>query len=198
MFLFRINQFLIRIWHSVYTAWIRILIKNVGKHSVIQYPCKLQGGGFESIIIGENSYIQSHCILGCWTEYSTYEGLQTFSPQIVIGNHCNIGEYTQITAINKITIGDGVLTGRYVYIGDNSHGSLSLAEANIIPIQRPLQSKGEVVIGKNVWIGDKVTILSGVHIGDGAIVAANAVVTNDVPSNSVVAGVPAKVIKLIE
>ena len=55
-----------------------------------------------------------------------------------------------------------------------------------------------VKIGNKVWIGAHATILPGVTIGDGAVVAAGAVVTKDVPSNVVVAGVPAKVIKEIE
>ena len=63
------------------------------------------------------------------------------------------------------------------------------------PLKRPLVSKGGVVIGDNVWICDNVCILSGVTIGNGAVVAANAVVTHDVPPYTMVAGVPAKVIK---
>ena len=97
-----------------------------------------------------------------------------------------------------ITIGDGLLTGRYVYIGDNSHGGLTAEESLLPPAQRKLISKGEIVIGNNVWIGDKATILAGVHIGDNVIVAANAVVTKDVQSNNVVAGVPAVVIKTLK
>ncbi len=54
-----------------------------------------------------------------------------------------------------------------------------------------------VTIGKNVWIGDHATILPGVTIGDGAVVAAGAVVTKDVPPRTVVAGVPAKIIRTI-
>ena len=63
------------------------------------------------------------------------------------------------------------------------------------PLERPITSKGPVVIGNNVWIGDKATILPGVTIGDGAVIAANAVVTKDVPAYSVVGGNPARVIK---
>ncbi|MDR2406844.1 MAG: sugar O-acetyltransferase, partial [Bacteroidales bacterium] len=57
---------------------------------------------------------------------------------------------------------------------------------------------GSVVIEDNVWIGDKVTILPGVHIGYGSIIGANAVVTKDVPANCVVGGNPAKIIKVIK
>jgi acetyltransferase-like isoleucine patch superfamily enzyme len=121
-----------------------------------------------------------------------------FNPQIIIGDNCSIGEYCHITAINKIVIGNGVLTGRWVTITDNSHGSLLLDESDIQPLKRKLQSKGPVVIEDNVWIGDKVTILPDVHIGYGSIIGANAVVTKDVPANCVVGGNPAKIIKNIK
>lgn len=178
----------------LYTMWIRNFIGYVGKRTIIAKPCSLQGYGLHNISIGDFTIIQSHCILGCWDEY----GNQRFKPSIIIGNCCCIGEYSHITACNKVTIGNGLLTGRFVYIGDNSHGGLSVEEASVPPKDRELSSKGEVVIGNNVWIGDKVTILGGVHIGDNVIIAANAVVTKGIPDNCVVAGVPAKVIKKIE
>lgn len=65
----------------------------------------------------------------------------------------------------------------------------------IPPTQRPVYSKGPVIIGNNVWIGDKATILPNVSIGNGAIIAANSVVTKDVPEYCIVAGNPAKIIK---
>lgn len=176
----------------LYTMWIRNFIGEVGQKTRLCSPIKLEGGGGRRIHIGDNTSISSHSILGCWVRYGQS---QMFEPEIVIGNNCSIGEYTQITACNRIIIGDGLLTGRYVYIGDNSHGGLSWEEASIRPDCRRLISKGEVIIGNNVWIGDKVTILGGVTIGDNVIVAANAVVTKSVPSNCIVAGVPAKVVK---
>ena len=176
----------------LYTMWIRNFIGHMGKYSSITYPCSLQGGGQKQIIIGHHTGIQSHSILGCWIKYGNF---QTFDPQIVIGNYCSIGEYNHITACNKVAIGDGLLTGRYVYIGDNAHGGLSWEEANVPPVKRHLTSKGEVIIGRNVWIGDKVTILAGVHIGDNVVIGANSVVTHDIPSNTMVAGIPAKLIK---
>lgn len=175
----------------IYTMWIRNFIGEVGKDVSFQKPLRLQGGGSRRIRIGDCTSIQSHSILGCWQEY----GNQHFEPSISIGNHCCIGEYNHITACNRIIIGDGLLTGRFVYIGDNAHGELNFEEAKVPPVKRHLTSKGEVVIGNNVWIGDKVTILAGVHIGDNVIVAANAVVTKDIPCNCVVAGVPARIIK---
>ena len=177
--------------NSLYSLWIKNFIGDCGETSQIVYPCRLWGGGNKQIYIGNNTTIYSDCILGCWIKYAGRE----YHPQIVIGDNCNVGEHTHISSINKITIGNGLLTGRYVYIGDNSHGDLSLDGCSITPINRELKSKGEIVIGDNVWIGDKVTILSGVHIGNNVIVAANSVLTKNFPSNCVVAGVPAKIIK---
>ena len=177
----------------LYTLWIRNFIKKIGEHSTIYYPCSLQGRG-NKIIIGNCTTLESHTILGCWEKY----GEQDFTPEIVIGDNCWIGEYTHITACNKITIGDGLLTGRYVYIGDNAHGGLSWDEANVPPIKRKLVSKGGVEIGNNVWIADRVSILGGVSIGDNVIIGAGSIVTHDIPSNSIVAGAPAKIIKQLK
>lgn len=181
--------------NTLYSMWIRNFIGNIGDHSIICKSCSLQGGGQKNITIGDYTTIQSNSILGCWIKY----GNQEFpNASITIGNNCYIGEYNQITACNKITIGDGLLTGHYVLISDNNHGGLSEDESLIVPHHRELKSKGEVVIGNNVWIGDKVSVLGGVHIGNNVIVAANAVVTKDVPDNCVVAGVPARIVKQIK
>ncbi len=187
----------------LYTLWIRNQFGSFGEGSAIGYPCSLQGGGQNRIRIGSNTSIACHGILGCWERYRTMDAdgskkLQRFEPEIEIGDYCSIGEYTHISAVNKITIGDGLLTGRYVYIGDNAHGGMSWEEAEIRPVRRNISSKGEIKIGSKVWIGDKVTVLAGVHIGDNVIVAANAVVTKDVPANCVVAGVPAIIVKRLQ
>ena len=100
-----------------------------------------------------------------------------------------------MTAINRIVIGNGVLTGKKVLITDNSHGEITREMMDVDPLKRQVVSKGEVIIGDNVWIGEKATIVANVKIGNGAIVAANSVVTKDVPPYCVVAGCPAKIVK---
>ena len=200
---YKLSLCLMSLKNILYTAWIKSFLGQLGNSSMIHYPCSLQGGGNKCIYIGNHTCINRYSILGCWNCYLSYDingkpQTQHLNPMIIIGNHCNIGEYTHIAACNKVTIGDGLLTGRYVYIGDNAHGGLSWNEADIPPIMRELKSKGEVKIGNNVWIGDKVTILGGVTIGDNVIIAANSVVTKDVPSNSVVAGLPAKIVKALQ
>ena len=194
LYTYKLGQRLSGYRNVLYTAWLRHYIGRIGDNSMIAYPCSMQGGGSRRISIGDHTCIKSHCILGCWEEYND----QAFSPSIVIGNNCCIGEYNHITACNKITVGDGLLSGRFVYIGDNTHGGFSWKEADIPPAMRTLQSKGEVIIGKNVWLGDKVTILGGVTIGDNVIIGANSVVTRDIPSNCIAAGGPAKIIKQLD
>lgn len=149
--------------------------------------------GRQCISIGENSYIDEHSVISAWTDY---RGKKYF-PTIEIGKNCHIGAYNHITAINRIVIGDGVLTGKWVTITDNSHGQLIPEQIEVQPALRTLHSKGNVIIEKNVWICDKATIVAGVIIGEGVIVAANAVVTKNVPPYSLVAGNPAKIVKTL-
>ena len=189
-----LSQWFIKLRDFFYTLWIQNFLGDFGDKSRIQYPIRLQGGGSKRIHVGERTGIQAYCILGAW---KCHDKDEHYEPEIYIGNDCSIGEWNQITAINKITIGDGLLTGRFVYIGDNAHGGLSWEEADTPPAKRHLKSKGEIMIGRNVWIGDKVTILGGVTIGDNVIIGANSIVTHDIPSNSMAAGAPAKVIKQI-
>ena len=161
---------------------------------------KAEGVTFESdivihdpqcITIGTDSHLHHHVIVTAWQNYCRGIG----ELELIIGKGADIGEYTHITATNKIVIGDNLLTGRWVTITDNSHGETDYSTLQISPLMRPVTSKGPVIIGNNVWIGDKATILPNVTIGDGAVIAANAVVTKDVPAYCVVAGNPAKIIK---
>lgn len=149
----------------------------------------------DRIYIGKRTCFGDFVFLTAWCYYCSEFKIQTFSPVLIIGDNCNFGAFNHITCSNKIIIGNNVLTGKFVTISDNNHGEFVESQVDLAPIKRPITSKGEVIIGNNVWIGDKATILSGVHIGDGVVVAANSVVTRDVPLNCIVAGNPAKIIK---
>lgn len=118
-----------------------------------------------------------------------------YTPVIRIGNNVNIQYDCHFGAVNLIEIGDNVLIGSRVYIADHSHGTTTLDDMVLPPEVRKVISTGPVLIEENVWIGEGVAILQNVRIGRNSIVGANAVVTKDVPPFSVVAGVPAKVIK---
>lgn len=106
-----------------------------------------------------------------------------------------------VSRINPIKIGSFCSIARGVDIQEYNHHinrpSTYYIFNNVFKIKnKDTTSKGPIIIGNDVWIGAQSLILSGVTIGDGAIVAANSVVTSDVPPYSIVAGVPAKVVKM--
>lgn len=126
-----------------------------------------------------------------------------FSPENVSVGNNTYGELNIITFRNvtKLSIGSYCSIGQNVYfLLDAGH---ELAYLSTFPFKTALFhhhneeaiSKGDVLIDDDVWIGFGATILSGVHIGQGAVVAAGSVVTKDVPPYAIVGGVPAKVIK---
>ena len=159
----------------------------------IQSPMTIVGGQY--ISIDDYTQFGKECVL---TAYDHTLDESTFCPEIQIGECGNFGAWNHITCVNKIVIGKGFLSGKWVTISDNNHGENTWDELHKEPLYRTVISKGPIIIGDNVWVGEKATIVSGVKIGDGAVIAANSVVTKDVPAYSVVAGVPAKVIKMIK
>lgn len=183
----------------IYNLWIKSEFKVVGVKNGFGKFNRLVGGKY--ITIGSNCSIADGCFLTAWDNILI--GKEELSnPEIIIGSYCSFGANNHITATNRIIIGDGFLSGKWVTITDNSHGSYDVDNVDdvenwktVCPIKRPIVSKGAVIIGKNVWVGDKATILSGVCIGDGAVIGANSVVTKDVPAYSVVGGNPARIIK---
>ena len=120
---------------------------------------------------------------------------EIYTPQIRIGNNVSFEDFCHIGCINSITIEDNVMIASKVFISDHSHGEINYQELQKSPRLRKLYTKGSIVIKKNVWIGDNVSVLSNVTIGENSIIGANSVVINDIPSNSIAAGIPAKVIK---
>lgn len=129
--------------------------------------------------LGENSIFQCNDML-------VYDGatiVASKNAKLTLGSgyiNCN----SEIRCFDSITIGENVAIAKEVIIRDSDMHKVSNSVMT-----------APIVIGNHVWIGTRAMIMKGVTIGDGAIVAAGAVVTKDVPSNSIVAGVPAKVVK---
>ena len=111
--------------------------------------------------------------------------------QLTIGDHLFVNYYAILDCHHEITIGDGVLIGPHAYITDFDHvipaipGTAIGREGACAPVR----------IGNHVWIGANAVILKGVTIHDGAVIAAGAVVTKDVPAMAIAGGVPARVLK---
>lgn len=146
------------------------------------------------ISIGNNFSALDRFRIEAWDEYLG----EKYSPQIIIGNNVCFNTDIHIGCIDRVEIGDNCLFGSRIYITDHDHGSTSPSDILLPPIERKLYSKGPVVIEKNVYVGEGVSILSGVTIGENSIIATNAVVTKNVPKNSIVAGIPARVIKVLD
>jgi len=146
----------------------------------------------QNIFIGNNTHIRGELLI------FKYGG------QIKIGNNCYIGEYSKIWSGESITIKNSVLISHNVNIIDTNSHELDSSERNERYIELVKnghwKEKGSIVtkpitIEDFAWINFNSTILKGVTIGKGAIVAAGSVVTKDVPPYAVVAGNPAKIIK---
>ena len=154
--------------------------------------CRLRGLTY--MTIGKDF----HVVEGLWLEALDRYQDQYLVPRIIIGENVSISRWSHISAITHIEIGSHTLIGSNVFIADHNHGSYSgpsQSSPGNPPARRDLGGGGAVIIGENVWIGDNATILGPVHIGNGAIVGANAVVTSDIPPETIVGGIPARPIK---
>lgn len=128
--------------------------------------------------------------------YRVDDGFRIFPPVYTdFGKNIKIGKDVFVNSgccfqdQGGVTLGDGCLVGHNVVFATFDHDKC--------PSKRGDMTAAPIVVGKDVWIGAHATILKGVTIGDGAIVAAGAVVTRDVPPNTIAAGVPARVVKTI-
>lgn len=113
-----------------------------------------------------------------------------FGKNIHLGENVFINDCCHFQDHGGVTLGDGCQIGHGVVFATLNHG--------LAPQDRHTTYPAPIVLGRNVWVGANATILQGVTIGDNAVVAAGAVVTKDVAANTVVGGVPARLIRVIE
>ncbi|MEZ7514290.1 acetyltransferase [Flavobacterium frigidarium] len=159
------------------------------KARLIRFPFRIRGKKF--IIIGQGFTTGFNCRLDAFNIFDKIE------PLIKIGKNVQINDDVHIGAIDKIEIRDNVLIASKVFITDHDHGVYSGVNCDSplsIPDKRLLHSKA-VIIEKNVWIGEFVSILKGVTIGEGAIIGTMSVVNRNIPAYTIAVGSPAKVIK---
>ena len=143
----------------------------VGPRSVIVRPHQLQG--VDRIRIGADCAIFD----GAWLAVEPGGG------PLIIGDRTYLGHGVHLHAIDPVTIGSGCVLADGVYVTSTDHDRVD---------RHRTHGTGPVTIGDNVFLGQRVVVLGGVTIGDGATVAAHAVVTRDVAPGAVVGGVPAR------
>ena len=154
-------------------------------------------GGVHYMHIGRRFVAGRGLWLEAVNEYS--KSRQKFSPKLIIGDRVNIGEFVHIGCNHRVVIGDDVLMGSKIYITDHNHGVYRGDNADspaIPPADRQLTEGESVEIGARCWIGEFVTILPGVIIGEGCIIGSHSTVTHDIPTNSIAVGSPARVVKV--
>ena len=160
-------------------------LNHAGKNILINTPLKMDG--LKNISIGDNVIVGYKCWFFALKNNNT-------KSKINIGSGSAIGSFNHIVALKNVTIGKNVLTSDKVYISDNLH---NYEDINTPIIKQSIRQIGEVIIGDGSWIGENSCII-GAKIGKNCVVGANSVVTKDVPDYSVVAGVPAKIIKIYD
>ena len=126
--------------------------------------------------------------IGDGTKIRCHEGAVEIGAKTVMGQECTISAYQHVRIGEECVIAD-----RAMFI-DFDHG--------IVEVERPIRLQGiykrDVEVGNNVWIGYGACILRGVSVGDNSVIGTNAVVTKDIPANAVVAGIPARIVRMRE
>jgi lipopolysaccharide O-acetyltransferase len=163
--------------------------------------------GVQHIQIGSGGFLRGLCTIKIGENFTAGQGLwleavlryngQTFTPRIIIGRNVTVSSWSHIGATRYIEIGDEVLIGSKVVIIDHNHGEYNgpYSSPEIPPNFRPLACDKQVVIGRNVWLGDGVVVTPGSNIGEGAVIGANSVVVGTIPAFTIAAGAPAKPLK---
>jgi acetyltransferase-like isoleucine patch superfamily enzyme len=155
------------------------LYQHRGKHSVIHRSARMDTPPYRIFSLGDYSVIES------------FACINNAVGDVIIGDHTRIGLHN--TIIGPVDIGSHVNLAQGITVSALNH---NFSDTNK-RIDEQGVSTNQVTIEDDVWVGANAVILPGVTIGEHCVVAAGAVVTKDVPPHSLVAGVPAKVIKSI-
>jgi acetyltransferase-like isoleucine patch superfamily enzyme len=133
-------------------------------------------------------------VLGRWSWIGHGCKIRAHEGEVRIGAKTVLGQECTISSFQRVEIGRECILADRVMLIDFDHG--------VVEVERPVRLQGiykrDVRVGHNVWIGYGVCVLRGVEVGDNAILGTSAVITRDVPENAVVAGIPARVIRMRE
>lgn len=156
----------------------------VGRWTTIGDLVVLDGFGKNGLRIG------SGCSIGAYSRVIASSNLKWLGEGIEFADGVTIGEFSRLGGSGGLTVGRNTIMGQYLTVHPENH----LYDDPTRPIREQGTVRKAVRIGQNCWMGSKVTILAGVEIGDNCVVGAGTVVTRSFPSNSIIVGVPAKVV----
>ena len=171
----------------------------LGKSTTIRYISNISWGKFLklgdhvelSALAKVGIQLGNNVSIGSFSRVIVATTLNLIGNKIIIGNQVGIGEFAYLGGAGGLEIGDNCIIGQYFSCHPENHNHENINQ--LIRLQGV--SRQGIKIGSNCWIGSKVTIVDGVNIGSGCIIAAGAVVTKSFPNNVVIAGVPAKIVK---
>jgi acetyltransferase-like isoleucine patch superfamily enzyme len=158
---------------------------SLGKTVFIDDYVEINALSRKGVKIGDNVTIRKNSIIDCTGV------IRELGEGIIIGNNVGISQNAFIQVRGMVEIGSNIMFGPGVSIFSENH---EFSDTQKLLIEQPVNRKG-VKLCDNIWVGANTTILDGVIIGEGAIIAAGSVVTKSVPPNCIVGGVPAKIIK---
>ena len=159
----------------------------IGKSVTIGSYCEIDGYASEKIFLGD-------CVkIGCYSKILSTSHFSKFGKGLKMGNNSAIGDFAHFGAPGGIEIGDDVIMGSYISFHSENH---NFADSTKLIREQGTSSKG-IKLGNNIWVGAKATFLDGCVVGNNSVVAAGAVVNGVYPDNSLIGGIPAKVIKTI-
>ena len=156
-----------------------------GKNLNLMAHALINALSYRGVEIGDNFTLGRYAMIECTGV------LRDIGNSIKIGNNVGINHYCYIGVRGDVRIGDNVIFGPRVNLFSENHNF----DDPDVPIKHQGVTKAATIIGNDVWVGANASIMSGVRIGDGSVIAAGAVVTKDVEPFSVVGGVPAKFIR---
>jgi acetyltransferase-like isoleucine patch superfamily enzyme len=169
----------------LYTSMVSHRFRRWGERSMVFPP--MNASCPWAIEIGDYVVIREHAWLNVCSDQSDGR------PSLTIGDGTYIGRFVHINARRHVVIESNVLVSDRVYISDADHDH---SDHDVPIIRQKVGFRGRVVLCAGCWVGVGAVILPGVRVGRNAIVAANAVVTSDVPDHAIAGGVPAKILKL--
>jgi len=181
-----------RAW--LHTRWIKKTypFAHFGNGISIDHSCDIHRSIARAVSIGDSVYLAPDVWL------NVTEGARSAEPKIILGSGCRIGRRSTISARNHIHLEEDVLTAPSVFIMDHNH---AYSDASMPIHAQGVTTGGTITIGKNCWLGCGVVVLSGqkdLRIGRNSVLAANAVVTQSFPDFSVIAGNPAKLVRIYD
>lgn len=161
------------------------------KYLTIGEKTKLQDGVYIDALSREGVQIGENVVIGRNTRIECTGGLQSVGKGVKIGDRTTFGNDCMFGAAGGIEIGDDVVAGQYIRFHSENH---KFNDMTTLIRKQGVTHKG-IKIGNNCWIGAGTVFLDGAELGEGCVVGANAVVTKKFPSNAVIAGIPASVIR---